>query len=685
MVKSKIDSNINYTEYKQIDPDDKNYESSMYETILLGVNVIIAIGKAKHTYISKNIEYFPIYLIKDNKVELQIGIYEALASEINDMLDDDGDIDLNKFNPPLLFAYIVKNPSLMGEVNIEKLKYNIEEDESSEEVNSESEYSDKESDEEQIEESKSNVLTKIKEQTKEDAILEREEYIENESDIWIRKFMKSNNYDIIDNEGKGDCLFSTIRDGLARAGVSRSVSDLREILASYADESIFEKYKLLYRTTKNEYDSVYSKLKNVVDEHKKLKVDLEVTKDRAKQVEIVKRAKIVSEEYKKTKIEYEIVKSQLEEFKFIKDIKTIDEFKRVLTSCDFWGDVWAISVLEDALNIKLILLSEEYYFSGDIDNVLQCGLNENDKIREPNYYIICSYTGNHYKLITYKSRGAMTFSELPYYIKQLVVDKCMEGSAGPFYLIHEFRKLKGIDDSANEGEGEELNLEVEVLNPNEVLEIKDTELKRGRTEEVSVEESIQKLDLWNEDTVFQFYERSSSKPLPGKGTGEKIGGEGVKSYSSLANIMDWRRKLDDNWTAPFVLDNYRWKTVQHYYQASKFKNAHPEFYTVFSLDSNSDISKSVELAEAAGSKNGKHESTLLRPKHISIDPTFYSSNKYKEERKAALVAKFTQNEEMKQILLNTRLAKLMIFIPRKPSLVDELLMEVRYDIVRSSK
>jgi hypothetical protein len=682
MVKSKIDSNINYTEYKQIDPDDKNYESSMYETILLGVNVIIALGKPKHTFLSKNIEYFPIYLIKDNKVELQIGIYEALASEINDMLDDDGDIDLNKFNPPLLFAYIVKNPSLMGDVNIEKLKYNIEED-SDEEVNSETEYSDKESDEEQVEETKSKGLNKIKEQTKEDAILEIEEYIENETDIWVRKFMKSNNYDIIDNEGKGDCLFSTIRDGLSRAGISRSVNDLREILSSYADESIFENYKILYSTTKQEYDIVYLKLKNVVDEHKKLKVDLEVNKDRTKQVEIVKRAKVVSEEYKKIKIEYEIVKSQLQEFKFIKDIKTLNDFKRVLTSCDFWGDVWAISVLENALNIKLILLSEEYYFSGDINNVLQCGLTDNDKIKEPNYYIICSYTGNHYKLITYKSRGAMTFSELPFYIKQLVVDKCMEGSGGPFYLIHEFRKLKGIDDGANEGE--ELNLEVEELNPEEVIEIKDTELKRGRMEEVSVEESIQKLDLWNEDTVFQFYERSSSKPLPGKGNGEKIGGEGLKTYSSLSNIMDWRRKLDDNWSSLFTLDNYRWKSVQHYYQASKFKNKHPEFYIIFSLDSNSDISKSVELAEAAGSKNGKHETTLLRPKNINIDPSFYSTNKYKEERKSALIAKFTQNEDMKQLLINTGLAKLMIFIPRKPALVDELLMEVRYDIVRSNR
>lgn len=680
MVKSKIDTSITYIEYKQIDPDDKNYDATLYETIILGVNVLIAIGKPKYTFISKNIEYFPIYLIKNDKVEMQIGIYEVLSNEVTSMLDDDGDIDLNKFNPPLLFAYIVKNPSLMGEVkDIKKLKSLFEETK---------EYED-EGEEEvivgelEIETDKPKLLQDIQEQTREEALVEREQYQEDKDDVWIRKYMQSEHYDIIENEGKGDCLFVAIRDGLARVGIDRSVNDLRQLLSSYATDDIFQNYKLLYNTTKDEVNEVYSKLKSIIDENKRLKGELEITKDRARQVEIVKRAKIVSEEYKMLKTQYEVVKSQLNEFNFMKNIKTLDDFKKIILTCDFWGDQWAISIMENALNIKLILLSIENYLANDLNNVLQCGISESKKILNPDYYIILSFTGNHYELITYKSRGAMKFKELPYDIKQLIVDKCMELNAGLFYQINDFRRLKGIE------EEKELILDVEELNPEVIGEVKETDILRRKEEEYKMQEEpqelVRKFDLWDEDTIFQFYDRASSKPLPGKGNGEKLGSEGLKPYSSLSNTMDWRRKLDDNWKSEIILDSHRWKTVQHYYQASKFKDGNPEFYIMFSLDSNSDISKKAELAEAAGSNSGKYETELIRPKHINIDPTFYTSSKFKDERKKALLAKFTQNEDMKQVLMNTGLAKLVKYVPKKPGLTDELLMEVRNEIRNITK
>jgi hypothetical protein len=675
MVKSKIDSSITYIEYKQIDPDDKNYDATLYETILLGVNVLIAIGKPKYTFISKNIEYYPIYLIKNDKVEMQIGIYEVLSNQITTMLDDEGDIDLNKFNPPLLFAYVVKNPSLMGDVNdIEKLKSQLEAEEEEVEI---------EMEEELEKEEYKPILHEIKEQTEEGAIAEREEYEPREDDPWIRKYMKSNHYDIISNEGKGDCLFATIRDGLSRVGIERSVDDLRKLLSSYATDDVFKNYKILYDTTKEEVNESYTLLKSVVDENKRLKDELEITKDRAKQVEIVKRGNYIKEEYKKNKLRYEIAKSQLKEFEFMKTIKTLDDFKKIILTCEFWADVWAISSLEHALNIKLILLSYENYSSDDFNNVLQCGISENKKILNPDYYIILSYTGNHYELVTYKSRGAMKFNELPYDIKQLVVNKCMENNAGPFYQINDFKRLKGISLE------KEVIMDIEELEPEIVEEIKESEILRKKAVEEKINEepleSIRKIDLWNDDTVFQFYDRSSSKPLPGSGNGEKIGNEGVKTYSALSNIMDWRRKLDDNWKSEFILDSHRWKTVQHYYQGSKFKQNNPEFYIMFSLDSNSDISKKTELAEAAGSKSGKYETSIIRPKHIIIDPTFYTSSKFKDERKNALIAKFTQNEEMKIVLMNTGLAKLMKYIPKKPALTDELLMEVRNEIRNSER
>ena len=64
----------------------------------------------------------------------------------------------------------------------------------------------------------------------------------------------------------------------------------------------------------------------------------------------------------------------------MKGVSTIQQFRAVLNTCKFWGDTWAISTLERALNTKsFILFSEENFDSGDIDNVLQCGqLNDEE-------------------------------------------------------------------------------------------------------------------------------------------------------------------------------------------------------------------------------------------------------------------------------------------------------------------
>ena len=65
----------------------------------------------------------------------------------------------------------------------------------------------------------------------------------------------------------------------------------------------------------------------------------------------------------------------------MKNVKSLQQFRAVLNTCKYWGDTWALSTLERALNTKFILLSEEKYFDEDTDNVLQCG-QLNDSILE---------------------------------------------------------------------------------------------------------------------------------------------------------------------------------------------------------------------------------------------------------------------------------------------------------------
>jgi predicted NAD-dependent protein-ADP-ribosyltransferase YbiA (DUF1768 family) len=157
-------------------------------------------------------------------------------------------------------------------------------------------------------------------------------------------------------------------------------------------------------------------------------------------------------------------------------------------------------------------------------------------------------------------------------------------------------------------------------------------------------------------------------------------------FRELKSVKDWRRMLDDDWPEPFKLDGHMWETVEHYYQAAKFKEKNRDFYLQFSVDSGSPFAKDPILAHAAGSKSGKIRNksektdTVFRDKKIQIDPDFYGP-RHLEERRKALYAKFSQNEVLKNVLLNTKLAKLTAYVPKKPAVVDTELMIVRKDLV----
>jgi hypothetical protein len=68
------------------------------------------------------------------------------------------------------------------------------------------------------------------------------------------------------------------------------------------------------------------------------------------------------------------------------------------------------------------------------------------------------------------------------------------------------------------------------------------------------------------------------------------------NFLDLQIVKDWRRMLDDEYVSPFILDGKRWKTVEHYYQACKFKKRFSNFYASFSLDSKSEICENVKKA-----------------------------------------------------------------------------------------
>lgn len=170
-------------------------------------------------------------------------------------------------------------------------------------------------------------------------------------------------------------------------------------------------------------------------------------------------------------------------------------------------------------------------------------------------------------------------------------------------------------------------------------------------------------DKFNPDVVFQFYSKSSNVS-PGKGSREKIPKELEKEYEELKKIPNWRKKLSNFAESPFILDELHWFSVEHYFQASKFKINNPDFYKTFSLESGSELSRNPNMAKAVGGKTGKYQGQIIRNKKILIDTDFY--DRHKKEMYYAQYAKFSQNEDMKNLLLATKDTYLLHILSRKP-------------------
>jgi predicted NAD-dependent protein-ADP-ribosyltransferase YbiA (DUF1768 family) len=638
------------------------------------------------------------------KIHSQIGVFEIIKSYEKEILDEDGDIDLSKLDDPLLYEFVTSeflvkinsnpldyvNYSVQDESKLQKNKDKEKEEPNYVEV----EDSDNEKDDD--DENENDVLKlKVPKKQKKPSIKQAEDllkdgiFIKNkdikipvplkeETEIisteikksykemtnhnWMQKFTKNINYGIIDNEGGGDCFFAVLRDAYKSIGKVTTVAKLRAILAEEATDEIFQENRNLFLSFENNKIRIKKEMQEVKKSLIVYNKRFNETSDEnvEQKSKINKEKETLKNKYNELQQEYnETNQNQTDYIGTMKNIDTLEKFRQYIQTSSYWANEWAISTLEAILNVKIIILSEESYENNSYDNILNCGevsklIPENitDKIVghngvqyspfHPKHYIMTCYTGNHYTLITYKNKHILSFQEIPYDIKIMIINKCLEQNSGIYYLIPEFRNFKSglIADSADD------------------IDLDDC-------------------DEDNENSVIFVYHSSALDAKIGKGNAEKINKTLIPNYSELNRMKEWRKKLDDMWIAPFSLEEQRWCSVENYLQGSKFKKNHTEFYKKFSLDSNSDISKDPKLAKQVGTQKSK------RPKEIKIDPD-YDLGRSEVERESAIRSKFQQNEDLKQILLATKSACIKHFQRGSPAIKDEILMKIRRELANIS-
>jgi len=674
MVVSRLDRTLSYPETRSIFPADKKLEVTLYSIFVKGVDVVIAVGKAAHTYVSKNIVYHPIYMIKNNSKAVQIGLYEIKSNDTLSLTDEDGSLMLDQVGEPLVYTFATKKMIIENRMVPPSTNDSIHEKEEEEPPQTDNTShitntsipalrSDIFTFDASTVTTNRAINTPVEEtrQIAEEITSKFEKPPSGHTAAWLQTIMRNNHYETHENDGKNDSLFMVIRDAFIQVGQSTTVVKLRQKIAPEATQEVFDDYAAQYKISSEALLTETKRAKELQTEYAKHETMIKSTISASEQRALITSAKHVAAQHKAALSKTKVAREMLNDFKFMKGVGTLDALRKKIQSPDYPGDSWTISTLERVLNIKIVVLSSDYV-KKDANNMMQCGASIDPVIKSrgsftPEFYILSECTADmHYRLISYHGKRLFTYAEIPYDIKQLIITKCIERNSGIFSFITEFRQMmQGRIGNAVSGglDGDIIDtLDVDVL--------------------AAVDPHV----------VFQFYVNAADKSA-GRGSGENIDAVGRKlDFVELApkgQFPNWRRKLDDAWLhadTPFELDGQRWNSVEHYVQAGKFKNKYPEFYANFTADSKSKMASDVSMALVAGSANPPAKN---RPATVTIDPA-YTSKKESTARAAATNAKFTQIPHFTHLLMATKNAMLYQYTPGKKPEVATTLILVRKNL-----
>jgi len=748
MVKSFLNSEkVEYEETKHLDEQDKKHKSSFYlcdlkaKDSIVAKNYIIALGKLRKTYSSMfHISFFPIYLISPKKqVKAKIGVFEMYDTNVSQLVDSNGDVDIEKLGDPLLFSFVTDSMlerygcSSFGDETLEPEKEKVQ----TKEVEQEKEEQDKEEDQDQkvqdqdqkdqdqdqdegkdsenLFSEEDDIFTPFQKGTKDENVVEKEKvtldtlfikedplpvvntwptetyedsdklkkiYVETKPQIntnWIMDEMKNVEYQIHPNEAQGDCLFACIRDAYKHIGYITDVAKLRKLVS--------QETTLVHYNEKKELESMLKKEMGLLEIQKKeIEQKIKEWKTKVATITDIKSHENAVNEIKTNSDSLVILKQQIEanaelynEFSYMENLQTLEDYKQYILTSSFWADSASITILETVLQMKLIILESA------IDNhrIVKCTEKINQTEFKPKHYILVQYLGKsshstHYELVSYKNKKIFTFSELPYGIKVSILANCMENkvNASVFSDIPEFKQFQ-----------EENGVKLKTIQPEDTPK----EEKEGR--ELGYDPAI----------VFCFFAKSTHDKAPGKSVQEVIPIGKEKDFIKLkTDFPHWRQMLDDTWSSSyFLLDEHKWLSVEHYLIAKrceqtlttntqmKNETKYKEIYSAFTNQKGKDNSPgNLPISDArkfVQSQSENKANLKEKEKEDAKKGEFYdiyktlpkmTDEKLEELRIDALRAKFKEGD-MRRMLTLTKPAKLIRYNRRALPTVETEIMKIR--------
>ena len=100
MVLSRLNNTIDYPDIRKVDEEDVGFNSALYSMDVYDTDIIIALGNIRYSFVTKGVLYVPAYLVVNDRVVSQIGVFECLNRDYTKLLDVDNDIDLNLLDYP---------------------------------------------------------------------------------------------------------------------------------------------------------------------------------------------------------------------------------------------------------------------------------------------------------------------------------------------------------------------------------------------------------------------------------------------------------------------------------------------------------------------------------------------------------------------------------------------------------